>query len=120
MNSMFSECVNLEYLNISQFVFNIQENYGNMFDKDINLHLYTTSQFYERIIKMNEFLYIIDDNITFIDRIYEQIFSVTIEVFKHRKGYGEKEHEKPNLNESVYFLSEDFKCNETDFKIYLD
>ena len=51
MNSMFSGCVNLEYLNISQFVFNIQENYDHMFDKDINLHLYTTSQFYERIIK---------------------------------------------------------------------
>ena len=57
MYSMFSECFNLEY----------------KFDKDINLHLYITSQFYGRIIKMNEYLYIIDDNITFIDRIYDQI-----------------------------------------------
>ena len=53
----FCGCVNLEY----------------KFDKDINLHLYITSQFYSRIIKMNEYLYIIDDNITFIDRIYDQI-----------------------------------------------
>ena len=49
-----------------------------------------------------------------------QEFSVTIEVFKYRKEHGEKEHEKPNLNEPVYFLGEDFKCNETDFDIYLD
>ena len=104
MYSMFSWSVNLEY----------------KFDKDINLHLYITSQFYGRIIKMNEYLYIIDDNITFIDRIYDQIYTVTIEVFKYRKGQGEKEHEIPNLNKPVYFLSEDFKCNETDFKIYLD
>ena len=69
---------------------------------------------------MNEYLYIIDDNITFIDRIYDQIYTVTIEVFKYRKGHGEKEHEIPNLNKPVYFLSEDFKCNVTDFKIYLD
>ena len=104
MYSMFSGCVNLEY----------------KFDKDINLHLYITSQFYGRIIKMNEYLYIIDDNITFIDRIYDQIYTVAIEVFKYRKVQGEKEHEIPNLNKPVYFLSEDFKCNETDFKIYLD
>ena len=69
---------------------------------------------------MNEYLYIIDDNITFIDRIYDQIYTVAIEVFKYRKGQGEKEHEISNLNKPVYFLSEDFKCNETDFKIYLD
>ena len=50
----------------------------------------------------------------------DQEFSVTIEVFKYRKEHGEKEHEKPNLNEPVYFLGEDFKCNETDFDIYLD
>jgi len=49
-----------------------------------------------------------------------QEFSVTIEVFKYRKERGEKEHEIPNLNEPVYFLAEDFKCNETDFEIYLD
>ena len=117
---MFSGCVNLEFLNITQFVFNRQENCDYMFDKDLNLHLYTSSQFYDRIIKMNEYLDIIDDNITIIDRIYDQIFTVTIEVFKYRKGHGEKEHEIPNLNEPVYFLGEDFKNNETDFKIYLE
>ena len=31
---------------------------------------------------MNEYLYIIDDNITFIDRIYDPIYTVAIEVFK--------------------------------------
>ena len=50
----------------------------------------------------------------------EQEFSVTIEVFKDIKNQGEKEHEKPNLNESVYFLSEDFNCNENDFQVFLD
>ena len=40
----------------------------------------------------------------------EQEFSVTVEIFKYRKGKGEKEHEIPNLNKSVYFLSEEFKC----------
>ena len=46
--------------------------------------------------------------------------SLTNEVFndlKRKKGKGEKEHEKPNLNKSVYFISEDFKCDENDFKI---
>ena len=50
----------------------------------------------------------------------DQEFSVTIEVFGEKKGFGEKEHEKPNLNKSVYFISEDFKCDENDFKIYLN
>ena len=49
-----------------------------------------------------------------------QEFSVTIEVFKYRKGRGEKEHEKANLGQPVYFLGEDFKCNETDFEVFLD
>ena len=50
----------------------------------------------------------------------DQEFSVTIEVFGEKKGFGEKEHEKPNLNKWVYFISEDFKCDENDFKIYLN
>ena len=54
------------------------------------------------------------------ETIVQQEFSVTIEVFGERKELGENEHEKPNLNKSVYFLSEDFKCEENDFKIYLD
>ena len=49
----------------------------------------------------------------------EQEFSVTIEVFKYRKNKGEKEHEKPNLNKPVYFLGEDFKCNGSDFQVFL-
>ena len=47
----------------------------------------------------------------------EQEFSITIEVFKYRKNKGEKEHEKPNINKPVYFLSEDFKCNENVTKL---
>ena len=38
-------------------------------------------------------------------------------IWREKKGKGEKEHEKPNLNKSVYFISEDFKCDENDFKI---
>ena len=49
-----------------------------------------------------------------------QNFSVTIEVFKYRKGKGEKEHEKENLGLPVYFLSEEFKCEEKDFEVLLD
>ena len=49
-----------------------------------------------------------------------QNFSVTIEVFKYRKGKGEKEHEKENLGLPVYFLSEEFKCGEKDFEVLLD
>jgi hypothetical protein len=67
---------------------------------------------------MNDYLNVIEENVTIPELVQE--FSVTIEVFKYRKGKGEKEHEKPNLNEPVYFLSEDFKCNENDFQVFLD
>ena len=52
--------------------------------------------------------------------INEQEFSVTIEVFKFRKNKGEKEHELPNINIPVYFLGEEFKCNEDNFITILD
>ena len=52
--------------------------------------------------------------------IKEQNFSVTIEVFKYRKGRGEKEHENENLGLPVYFLSEEFKCDPNDFEVLLD
>ena len=47
-------------------------------------------------------------------------FQVTIEVFKYRKGRGEKEHENENLGLPVYFLGEDFKCDAKDFEVYLE
>ena len=69
---------------------------------------------------MNEYFIVIEDNITIPELEIEQEFSVTVEIFKYRKGKGEKEHEIPNLNKSVYFLSEEFKCNENDFKVFLN
>ena len=54
------------------------------------------------------------------ETIVQQEFSVTIEVFGEKKGLGFNEHEKPNLNKNVYFISEDFKCDENDFKVYLN
>ena len=50
----------------------------------------------------------------------DQKFSVTIEVFKSRKGRGEKEHEISNLGLPVFFLSEESKCEPKDFEVLLD
>jgi surface protein len=117
---MFSGCNNLAFLNITHFVFNPAkvENYRKMFDNDTEIHLIIPKDFYYSIIDMNDYLNVIEENVTIPELVQE--FSVTIEVFKYRKGKGEKEHEKPNLNESVYFLSEDFNCNENDFQVFLD
>ena len=69
-------------------------------------------------------LYIIlrdnDDDNNYSIPIKDQNFSVTIEVFKYRKGRGEKEHENENLGLPVYFLSEEFKCDPKDFAVLLD
>ena len=65
---MFYGCVNLEFLNITHFVFNrdIVIYYDSMFDYDENLHLIITADFYYNIIDMNEYLEVIDENVTII------------------------------------------------------
>ena len=63
---MFSGCTKLEYLNIISFVFNKQENYYSMFDGDEILFLIVSADFYNHIIDDNEFLKIIDENVTII------------------------------------------------------
>ena len=64
MNYMFNGCPKLEFLNITIFVFNMQEIYNNMFDDDENWHLIITADFYYHIIDQNEYLLIIDENVT--------------------------------------------------------
>ena len=66
MNYMFNGCPKLEFLNITIFVFNMQEIYNNMFDDDENLHLIITADFYYHIIDQNEYLLIIDENVTIV------------------------------------------------------
>ena len=46
MNYMFNGYPKLEFLNITIFVFNMQEIYNNMFDDDENWHLIITADFY--------------------------------------------------------------------------
>ena len=66
MNYMFNGCPKLEFLNITIFVFNMQEIYNNLFDDDENWHLIITSDFYYHIIVQNEYLLIIDENVTIV------------------------------------------------------
>ena len=54
------------------------------------------------------------------EKTKDQEINITIEVFKYRKGRGEKEHEKPNLGEQVYFISEEFNYDFSDFEMYLN
>ena len=63
---MFNGCPKLEFLNITIFVFNIQEIYNNMFDDDENWDLIITVDFYYHIIDQNEYLLIIDENVTIV------------------------------------------------------
>ena len=66
MNYMFNGCPKLEFLNITTFEFNMQESYYNIFDDDENLHLIITADFYYHIIDANEYLIVIDENVTIV------------------------------------------------------
>ena len=63
---MLNGCPKLEILNITIFVFNMQEIYNNMFDDDKNWHLIITVDFYYHIIAQNEYLLIIDENVSIV------------------------------------------------------
>ena len=63
---MFNGCPKLEFLNITIFVFNMQEIYNNMFDNDENWDLIITVDFYYHIIDQNEYLLIINENVTIV------------------------------------------------------
>ena len=63
---MFNGCPKLEFLNITIFEFNLQEIYNNMFDGNENWHLIITVDFYYHIIDQNEYLLIIDENVTIV------------------------------------------------------
>ena len=70
MHLMFEGCINLEFLNITNFVFNDAvvdpDYYYSMFDEDYKLHLVITAEFYFSIIDQNSFLEEIDENVTII------------------------------------------------------
>ena len=66
MNYMFNGCPKLEFLNITIFVFNLQEIYNNMFDDVKNWHLIITADFYYHIIDQNEYLLIIDKSVSIV------------------------------------------------------
>ena len=61
-----------------------------------------------------------DENNDDKEEIKDQEISITIEVFKFRKNQGKKPHEIPNINEEVFFLSEEFKSDEKDFEMIFD
>ena len=58
-----------------------------------------------------------DENNDDKEEIKDQEISITIEVFKFRKNQGKKPHEIPNINEEVFFLSEEFKHDDNDFEM---
>ena len=58
-----------------------------------------------------------DDNNDDKEEIKNQEISIAIEVFKFRKNQRKKPHEIPNINEEVFFLSEEFKHDDNDFEM---
>ena len=65
---MFQGCPKLEFLNITNFELESRKInfYFNMFDDDVNLHLYIKSSLYYLIIDENYFLQKIDRNVTIV------------------------------------------------------
>ena len=63
---MFNECPKIEFLNIIQIVFSMQENFYEIFEDEENLHLVISADFYYQIIDMNVYFQVIDENVTIV------------------------------------------------------